>query len=285
VTIIFGLLSAFSYGYADFVGALAAKRIRALAATTYSFSVGLAFAIIFSLFIGADYSAQTIQAGIYAGIAAAVALSCLYAGLAIGPISIVSPLTAVISAIIPVTVDVASGQELSNFVVIAVVLILIAVVLVGFVPGDNVKLPSPLALAYSVGSGLGFSGIFLFLDSAAADSGLAVLVVMKAVGLVLLIAGLFALWLKAPKSRYLEKITDYKLAGLLLLAGFGDMLGNVTFLIATRSGALAIAAVLTALYPVGTILLARVFLKERIARSQGAGIVLALGACALLAIG
>lgn len=285
MTIIFGLLSAFSYGYADFVGALAAKRIRALAATTYSFSVGLVIAIIFSLFIGADYSAQTIQAGIYAGIAAAVALSCLYAGLAIGPISIISPLTAVISAIIPVMADVASGQELSNFVVIAVVLILIAVVLVGFVPGDNVKLPSPLALAYSVGAGLGFSGIFLFLDSAAADSGLAVLVVMKAVGLVLLIAGLLALWLRGPKSRYIEKITDYKLAGLLLLAGFGDVLGNVTFLIATRSGALAIAAVLTALYPVGTILLARVFLKERIALSQGAGIVLALGACALLAIG
>jgi drug/metabolite transporter (DMT)-like permease len=285
VTIIFGLLSAFSYGYADFVGALAAKRIRALAATTYSFSVGLVLAIIFSLFIGADYSAQTIQAGIYAGIAAAVALSCLYAGLAIGPISIISPLTAVISAIIPVMADVASGQELSNFVVIAVVLILIAVVLVGFVPGDNVKLPSPLALAYSIGAGLGFSGIFLFLDSADSDSGLAVLVVMKAVGLVLLIAGLLALWLKAPKSRYIEKIADYKLAWLLLLAGFGDVLGNVTFLIATRSGALAIAAVLTALYPVGTILLARVFLKERIALSQGAGIVLALGACALLAIG
>jgi len=285
VTIIFGLLSAFSYGYADFVGALAAKRIRAVAATTYSFSFGLVLSIVFSIFIGADYSAQTIQAGIYAGVAAAVALSCLYAGLALGPISIVSPLTAVISAIIPVLVDVASGQELSNFVVIAVVLILIAVVLVGFVPGDNVKLPSLLALAYSVGAGLGFSGIFLFLDSAAADSGLAVLVVMKAVGLVLLVAGLFVLWLRAPKNRYIEKIADYKLAGLLVLAGLGDVLGNVTFLIATRSGALAVAAVLTALYPVGTILLARVFLKERIALSQGAGIVLALGACALLAIG
>ena len=285
MTIIFGLLSAFSYGYADFVGALAARRIRAVAATTYSFSVGLVLAIIFSLFVGAEYSAQTIQAGALAGIAAAVALSCLYAGLAIGPISIVSPLTAVISAIIPVLVDVASGQELSNFVVIAVVLILIAVVLVGFVPGQNVTLPSPLALAYSVGAGLGFSGIFLFLDSAAADSGLAVLVVMKAVGLVLLIGGLFMLWLRAPKKAFIERIADYKLAGLLLLAGLGDVLGNVTFLVATRSGALAVAAVLTALYPVGTILLARVFLKERIALSQGAGIVLALGACALLAIG
>ena len=60
MTIIFGLLSAFSYGYADFVGALAAKRIRAVAATTYSFSVGLVVALILSMFVGADYSPQTI---------------------------------------------------------------------------------------------------------------------------------------------------------------------------------------------------------------------------------
>jgi len=110
-------------------------------------------------------------------------------------------------------------------------------------------------------------------------------VVMRVVGLVLLIAGLLVLWLRQPKNQFIESLTDWKLAGLVVLAGMGDVLGNVTFLIATRSGALAIAAVLTALYPVGTILLARVFLKERIALSQGAGIVLALGACALLAAG
>jgi drug/metabolite transporter (DMT)-like permease len=110
-------------------------------------------------------------------------------------------------------------------------------------------------------------------------------VVMRVVGLVLLIAGLLVLWLRQPTKPFIESLTDWKLAGLVILAGMGDVLGNVTFLIATRSGALAIAAVLTALYPVGTILLARVFLKERIALSQGAGIVLALGACALLAAG
>jgi uncharacterized membrane protein len=59
--------------------------------------------------------------------------------------------------------------------------------------------------------------------------------------------------------------------------------GNLFFIIATREGALAIAAVLTSLYPVGTILLAKIFLKERIAISQNIGIVLAVGACALLA--
>ena len=61
------------------------------------------------------------------------------------------------------------------------------------------------------------------------------------------------------------------------------MTGNLFFIIATREGALAIAAVLTSLYPVGTILLAKIFLKERIAISQNIGIALAVGACALLA--
>jgi len=286
MTIIFGLLSAFSYGYADFVGALAARKIRAVAVTTYSFSFGLVIALLLSIFVGADYQRETVVLSIYAGICSAIAISCLYAALALGPISIVSPLTAVISAVVPVVVDVALGQELSSFVVVAVVLILIAVVLVGFVPGEKVQLPSLPAVIYSVGAGLGFSGIFLFLDATASDSGLASLVIMRAVGLVLLVSGLVALWLRSSKKKqFIERLSNLKLLGLVLLAGVGDVLGNVGFLVATRNGALAIAAVLTALYPVGTILLARIFLKERIALSQSFGIALAIGACALLALG
>jgi len=286
MTIIFGLLSAFSYGYADFVGALAARKIRAVAVTTYSFSFGLVIALLLSIFVGADYQRETVVLSIYAGICSAIAISCLYAALALGPISIVSPLTAVISAVVPVVVDVALGQELSSFVVVAVVLILIAVVLVGFVPGEKVQLPSLPAVIYSVGAGLGFSGIFLFLDATASDSGLASLVIMRAVGLVLLVSGLVALWLKGSRAKqFIERLSNLKLLGLVLLAGVGDVLGNVGFLVATRSGALAVAAVLTALYPVGTILLARIFLKERIALSQSFGIALAIGACALLALG
>jgi len=101
------------------------------------------------------------------------------------------------------------------------------------------------------------------------------------VGLVLLLAGLTVLWLKGSKQKqFIERLTNIKLFSLVLLAGFGDVLGNVGFLISTRNGALAIAAVLTA-----TILLARIFLKERIALSQSFGIALAIGACALLALG
>jgi drug/metabolite transporter (DMT)-like permease len=186
---------------------------------------------------------------------------------------------------IPVIVDVASGQALSGLAVFAVVLILVAVVLVGFVPGEKVTLPSLPALVYSLGAGLGFAGIFVFLDATSKDSGLGPLVVMRAVGLSLLILGLSYLAIK-NKVRFIEKSAfEIKTLTLILVAGAGDVLGNVAFLIATREGALAIAAVLTSLYPVGTILLAWVILKERIAASQTFGIVLAMTACGLLAIG
>ncbi|MEK9987054.1 MAG: DMT family transporter [Aquiluna sp.] len=286
MTILFGLLSAFSYGYADFVGALAAKKVRALAVTTVAFVFGLGIATFLSLFFGASYNLNVFQIGIYAGICSAAAITFLYAALALGPISIVSPLTAVLSAMIPVVFDVISGQQLSSFAVVAIALILVAVVLVAFIPGADVRLPSLRAVLYSVGAGVGFAGIFLFLDMTPEGTGLGVLVVMRVVGLLLMGAGLVALLLLGKSKVYVEReIFTKSLLPLVLLAGLGDVTGNVFFMIATSSGALAVAAVLTSLYPVGTILLARVFLKERIALSQNIGIALAIGACALLAVG
>lgn len=284
MTILFGLLTAFSYGYADFVGAIAAKKVRALTVTTVAFSFGLLLAILFSLFAGASYNESVVLYGILAGICSAAAISFLYAALALGPISIVSPFTAVLSAIVPVIVDIAAGQALGELSLLAIVLILIAVVLVAFVPGQDVRLPTLRATIYSIGAGLGFAGTFVFIDAAPSDSGLGVLVVMRVIGITILFA-LLAILLFSGKSKVLIEKEVFALSTiwLVLLAGFGDVTGNLFFIIATREGALAIAAVLTSLYPVGTILLAKIFLKERIAISQNIGIVLAVGACALLA--
>ena len=284
MTILFGLLTAFSYGYADFVGAIAAKKVRALTVTTVAFSFGLLLALLFSLFAGASYNESVILYGILAGICSAAAISFLYAALALGPISIVSPFTAVLSAIVPVIVDIAAGQALGELSLLAIVLILIAVVLVAFVPGQDVRLPTLRATIYSIGAGLGFAGTFVFIDAAPSDSGLGVLVVMRVIGITILFA-LLAILLFSGKSKVLIEKEVFALSTiwLVLLAGFGDVTGNLFFIIATREGALAIAAVLTSLYPVGTILLAKIFLKERIAISQNIGIVLAVGACALLA--
>ena len=121
---------------------------------------------------------------------------------------------------------------------------------------------------------------------APADSGLGVLVVMRVVGVVLMLAGLAALMFTGRSKVLIEReLFSKSVFWLVLLAGLGDVSGNVFFLIATNSGALAVAAVLSTLYPVGTILLARLFLKERIALSQNIGILLAIAACAMLALG
>ncbi len=285
MTILFGLLSALSYGYADFVGAIASKKVRPLAVTTVAFSFGLLLALIFSIPMGASFEPSVIQIGIYAGVCSAAAITFLYAALALGPISITSPMTAVLSALIPVVIDLSTGEQLSELALVALALILIAVVLVAFVPGKDVRLPSLRATLYSVGAGLGFAGIFIFLDLAPADSGLGVLVVMRIVGIAILLAGLVLLFMAGKSKSVIEKtVFSAGTIWLVLLAGLGDVTGNVFFIIATREGALAVAAVLTSLYPVGTILLARLFLKEKIAISQNIGIALAIGACALLAL-
>ncbi len=285
MTILFGLLSAFSYGYADFVGAIASKKVRPLTVTTVAFSFGLLLALIFSIPMGASFEPSVIQIGIYAGVCSAAAITFLYAALALGPISITSPMTAVLSALIPVVIDLSTGEQLSELALVALALILIAVVLVAFVPGKDVRLPSLRATLYSVGAGLGFAGIFIFLDLAPADSGLGVLVVMRIVGIAILLAGLVLLFMAGKSKSVIEKtVFSAGTIWLVLLAGLGDVTGNVFFIIATREGALAVAAVLTSLYPVGTILLARLFLKEKIAISQNIGIALAIGACALLAL-
>ncbi len=71
----------------------------------------------------------------------------------------------------------------------------------------------------------------------------------------------------------------------LVLIGIGDLLGNVLFAAASTSGLVSITSVLASLYPVGTILLARIVLKERVARSQEAGIGLTLAGVALISAG
>jgi drug/metabolite transporter (DMT)-like permease len=207
-----------------------------------------------------------------------------YAALALGPISIVSPLTAVAGAVLPVIVDVALGQSLGAFTILAIVIIIVAAGLVSVVPSKSVPLPSLKALALSMGGGAGFAGIFVFLDQTPVDSGIAPLVVMRIVGVAMLGAAVIYLnkrdrSLQKPKDRF-PKI----LIGMIAVSAVLDVSANLFFLIGTREGVLAIVAVVTSLYPIGTVALARVVLKEKLANLQWMGVGLAIFGCVLLAI-
>lgn len=299
LTIILGFATSLVYGFADFFGAIASRRIRPVTVTFASGAIGLAFLLALSIFVGADFSPGALFWGSAAGITSAIAMSALYASLAIGPISVVSPLSAVISAIVPSIVGFAQGDRFSGLGFAALAAILVAVVLVGFVPGQDVRLPSPKGLILGVIAGAGIGVVLICLDQAPADSGLAPVILLR--GSAAAILGLFVLFAfgkairkeraaNAMKSsttgssvKPKEKV-PVKFWYSVAVTGLFDSSANVFFILASRIGSLTVVSVLTALYPLGTIILARIFLKEKLARTQTIGVLLALGGSALLVI-
>lgn len=284
LTIVLGFATALVYGFADFFGAVASKRIKPVAVTAAAGAIGLVLLVCLIPIFGFSFDPGAIQWGIWAGVWSAIALSCLYASLALGPISIVSPIGAVVSAIVPAAVGIGLGESFSAWGWLALALLLAAVVLVGFVPGDDVRLPSPTAFVLAVSAGAGIGAVLICLDAAPADSGLTPVIMLRAVSAVIL--GLFLLFTIRKKTADTApnpgKMRNFWLA--TVAAGIFDSSANVFFLLASRTGTLTVVSVLTALYPLGTIILARVFLKEKIARTQMFGVILALGASAILAV-
>lgn len=291
LTTLLGFATALVYGFADFFGAIAARRINAVLVTFVSGIAGLTYLLSLTGIFGLRFDAATMAWGIAAGIASAFAMTCLYASLAIGPISILSPLGAVVSAIVPAIVGFAMGDRFSWVGWVALALILVAVVFVGFIPGAEVRLPSARGLLLGLGAGTGIGAVLICLNQAPQDSGLGPIVLMRAVSAGLL--GLLLLVQRARARRIPSDTTPLWARPLprrfwfaVLAAGILDASANLFFLIASRvpNSTLTVVSVLTALYPLGTIVLARVFLKERVARVQLFGILLALAGSAILAL-
>ena len=287
LAIILGLSTALVSGFADFFGAIASRRLRPVLVTGLAGWLGLiilGFAALTGL-MPAVFSPNAVLWGAFGGLFSAIGLSCLYKALAIGPISIVSPLSALVSGIVPTLVGVILlGEKFTATGWAAIGLILVAVILVGFVPGKNVSTPSIAGLLYGLGAGIGIGFVLISLHNAPIESGSATIIVMRlANGLIL---GGFAGYLILSgkvASAELKRLSG-KLWLIILAAGALDATANVLFVLASRLGTLTVVSVLTALYPLGTIVLARIFLKEKLALSQSVGVALALGACVLLAI-
>jgi drug/metabolite transporter (DMT)-like permease len=239
-----------------------------------------------------------------AGIVGSAAIMMLYASLAIGPMSILSPLGAFVSAVVPVTWALTTGETLGTFGFVGLGLGLVAVVFVGFVPEKNAVRPSFKGLAMSIGAGILIGAFLIFIDRAPSDAGLIPLIANRIVSASIMgitiaaLAGVRA----ARRSRaraaggaraddaatlQRESFADSWRPGLKLavLTGIIDGTGNALLLLGIQIGDLSVMSVLTAMYPAGTIILAGVVLKERVAPIQAVGLVLAITAAALLALG
>jgi drug/metabolite transporter (DMT)-like permease len=284
LVVLLGLASAVVYGAGDFFGGMASKRIPPVRVVALAGIVGFVLLSALSLLLGGRLSEGAVFWGLLSGVAGSFAILTLYAALAIGPMSILSPLTAVISAIVPLTWGVVLGERLPVIGYVALGIALVAVVLVGFVPEKGAVRPRLRGVVYAVVSGVLIGVLLIMLDRAPDDSGLLPLVFSRVSYLVILWGIVLVLWLASRARPTAPGASTRSVLWLILAAGAADAIANALLLVGFRVGELSVMAVLTALYPAGTIALAAVVLKERIAPVQWVGLVLALIAAALLAV-
>jgi len=286
ITVVLGFATSLVYGFADFFGALSSRKLKPILVTLMSGLSGLVFLLLMSPIFGMSADPTAIFWGVLAGLGSAIAVTTLYASLAIGPISIISPLGAIMSALIPMFFGVIfKGEQFTPLGWLALLGLLIAVVLVGFVPSSDIRLPSPKGLLLGVTAGTFIGMILIFIKQAPTTSGLTSVIVMRGVSATTIAVFVLISFLVSRNLKRSEFSLGYKVWLLVALTGILDSSANVFFLYAMRFGSLTVVSVLTALYPLGTIILARIFLKEKIAKVQLAGVLLALSCSALLASG
>jgi drug/metabolite transporter (DMT)-like permease len=277
---VLALASALGYGISDFVGGLASRRVAALRVVLVSYPIAMVLLAVLAVIVGGHVTDSAVFWGALCGVSQAFGVWWFYAALGAGPISVVSPLTAILVAAIPVGVGLTMGERPGFIAAIGVVAALIAVVLVSREATDEDVTPHRFTAKVAwltVGSGLAFGLNFVLISQAPVEAKLWPLVFARvsASALVIVIAAMSSN-LRPPTGTPLR---------LAVLAAVLDTVANVAMLLALQASLLSLAGVLMSLYPAATVLLAIVVLRERVTRWQTIGMVLALASVAMIAAG
>ena len=271
------LAASLSWGVADYLAGLRSRRLPLLTVLLVVQSAGLlSIAIVVAVRDEGPPAAEYVLYAVLAGLAAAVGIAGLYRGLAIGAMSVVAPITAT-GVVVPVVFGVATGDEMSTFQATGIVLAIAGVVLAAREPGaaarGSVAAGAGIAVIAAVALGL----VLIALDAAADGDALWATVVMRATSWTIWVVGFAVL-------RPSLAMTPADLRALVLV-GVLDTGANALFGLATTRGLLSVVSVLAQLYPIVTVLLARILLGERISRPQQAGVVAAFAGVALITLG
>jgi drug/metabolite transporter (DMT)-like permease len=276
VAALLALVSSAVFGIGDFCGGMATRRAAAAAVLLWSHVVGLLLIVATVPFIGGEPTAHDLLVGGLGGLAGAAGVGLLYQALSIGPMSVVAPVTALLAATVPVVAGVATGDRPGLAPSVGMGLALVAIVLVSAEGGGSLR-PSDLrGVAFAMGSGLGFGIFFVALSYTGDGAGLWPLVAART-------ASVSAMTILALAGRFAPAVPAGPARPLTAAAGTLDVLANVLYLLAVRQGLLSVVSVLASLYPVSTVLLARVVLRERFIAVQRMGMALAIPATILMA--
>jgi drug/metabolite transporter (DMT)-like permease len=288
---VLALGAALLYGSADFLGGSATRRAHVLSVLLVSGPAGLALATLAALLAGGPPQPAGVAWGACAGLAGGVGFIFFYAGLAAGPMSVVAPVSALVSTVLPVAVALAEGERPGARVYLGALICVVAIVLVS-TDGGRAAPESPATAAdlggpavrrtpagrrttirgigYGVAAGLAFGTFFLFIRNGGESGALWPVVVARLAGTLVFLAGAAGI-----RTRPVSWRGDRRVLLAALGAGVLDSGANICYVFATRAGLFGLAVVLTSLYPGITVLLARIVFGERMRWARRAGLALA----------
>jgi uncharacterized membrane protein len=276
VAALLALSGALLWGVGDFLGGLAARRLALLTVLAVSQGIGLVGVAVWAALSGDPFpGAVALLPAAGAGMAGLVGLAALYRGMAVGAMGIVAPISAA-SPVVPLTFDAVQGVVPTALQWLGVALVLTGIAILSREPsgsGNRVAAGVGLALVAALSFGLFFVGI----DAGADESVPWAVVAVRTTSVVAALAALVLTGgtLRAPRRLML----------MLLAIGAFDTGANIAFAAASTEGAIGIVAVLSSLYPVVTVALAWVVLREQLNTTRRLAGLLALLGAALVAAG
>ena len=280
LSILFGLGAALSWGAGDFTGGLASRKTGAYRAVFYSEIIG-----VFLLFIILGVSGEAFpnlriwSLAMVAGAIGTVGLMLLYQAMTLGLMSISAPVSALLAALIPVLVGSFRDGLPDALTFTGFGFALAAVWLVSQSEGGVKDILSHIFdLKLPLLAGIGFGVYFILMHEATSTGATVWPMIASRTGGTILIAAFMVI------SRTAWKVEDATAWKFLILNGIFDIGGNVFFILSGQAGRLDVASVLSSLFSGVTVMLAWIFLKERLTRGQWIGVASAMVAIVLMTI-
>jgi drug/metabolite transporter (DMT)-like permease len=271
-TVIFGLAASLCWGSEDFSGGLASRRAYVGSVVLTNYTVGLVLLVVLALIWHEPFPAPTdVLWGGLAGLAGMLGLLAFYSALSRGKMGIAAPVSAVLTAALPVlfgmfTAGLPTPLQLGGFA--------LALPAIGLIVGPQQSEGSPQGIVLAVLAGCGFGCFFILISRVQPASTFWSLATAR----------LLSMGVLLPMVRWQRKplLPGMAIAPLVVFAGVLDALGNTFFVFAAHSGRLDVAAILSSLYPAATVGLSALVLRERVIRIQAIGILLVLLAIPLI---
>jgi drug/metabolite transporter (DMT)-like permease len=262
-------------GIGDLLGGIASRRGNPIAVAGWSQLVGIPIVFALALFVGGDPLPRDLLLGAVAGLGSGLGVSVMYRGFAHSAVGIVAPTASTIATVIPIVVALVLGERPSSIVAVGLAMALVAIVLIGRVRDTPINVRS--GLLHGLVSGVGFGAMVVTYSMTSTDSGVWAVVSGRMSGPLAIFT--VALVVGSGSRLLRSNVLPTGLAGVLTTVGLA------AFVVASQTSELIVLGVALAMIPAFTVLLAVIFLKERLAVTQWIGIGVAATAIALISVG